>query len=261
MPEIFEQALDMSPTEQQAYLDNACHAQPDLRKKIESLLDNDRYGHRSAHKKPPATPAPAGKVPFKMVVTEPTGALYGVAVGSYRIREKLGEGGMGVVYKAEHEHLKRPAVVKVLKRELADHPEIAQRFRHEAHLASSIRHPGIVDVFDVGQLDNSNLYILMEYLEGETLKRRLRKQGKLPETTAVSFVQQAARALAAAHNCGIVHRDLKPDNLFLVADGDVVGGERVKLLDFGIAKAMADRGEQATQPGIIMGTPAYMSPE
>jgi len=139
------------------------------------------------------------------------------------------------------------------------------RFFNEARAATSIRHPGIVEVFDFGYLPSGMAYLVMEFLDGEPLSRRLASVGRLDERTALMIVRGIASALAAAHAKGIVHRDLKPDNVFLVPDVDLEGGERAKLLDFGIAK-LADSqrtGEASarTRTGAVMGTPTYMSPE
>ncbi len=189
--------------------------------------------------------------------------MLGETVGSYRITSKLGEGGMGVVYNAEHTVMSSRAVVKVLRAEHALSDEMAQRFINEATAAATIRHPGIVQVMDVGRMHNGVLYILMEYLDGESLGSRIKRRGKLNLDDAVAIVQQAARALDAAHAKNIVHRDLKPDNLFLIPDAEVPGGERVKVLDFGIAKLSKDDAEPMamTKSGAMMGTPLYMSPE
>ncbi len=169
---------------------------------------------------------------------------------------------MGVVYVAEHDVMKRKAVVKVLRKELTGNEEIARRFINEATAAASIRHPGIVDVMDVGTHDTGVLYILMEHLDGESLAERIRRVGALPVDQSVAVIRQAAAALGVAHNAGIVHRDLKPDNLFIIPDPEDLTAERVKLLDFGIAKLGGDgMGSLVTRTGAMMGTPVYMSPE
>ena len=188
--------------------------------------------------------------------------MLGLRVGSYTVIAKLGEGGMGVVYLAEHSVMKRKAVVKVLRQELTTNEEIARRFINEATAAASIRHPGIVDVMDVGTHERGFLFILMEFLDGEGLADRIRRLGVLSPEQAVSITRQAAGALSAAHRANIVHRDLKPDNLFVVPVPDVRGGERVKVLDFGIAKLSGEgMASLATRTGTMMGTPVYMSPE
>lgn len=184
----------------------------------------------------------------------------GAVIGRYRVAERLGEGGMGIVFVARHEDLGHDAVVKVLHHWMTDSEESAQRFMDEARIAAGIRHPGVVQVIDVGRHESGALFILMERLYGESLQQRLKREGKLPPRTAISFTLQTARALDAVHARGVVHRDLKPDNLYLVRDPEVFGGERVKILDFGIAK-LHSRSKELTQAHVAMGTPPYMAPE
>ena len=188
--------------------------------------------------------------------------MVGSRIGKYRLLKQLGEGGMGVVYEAVREDIAARAAIKVLRPEYAANPELAGRFFNEARAANLIAHPGIVRVFDYGAEEGGIAYLAMEYLEGESLWKRIERQKKLPVPEALRIARQIASALAAAHEKQIVHRDLKPDNIFIVPDGEAPGGERIKLLDFGIAK-MADeyRGAVRTQLNYIMGTPAYMSPE
>jgi serine/threonine-protein kinase len=158
----------------------------------------------------------------------------------------------------------RKAAIKVLKPELARDESLVSRFFNEARAANAIRHPNIIDIIDVGLMPDGNVpYMLMEFLEGESLAGRLERVHQLEVDTAVEIACQTASALAAAHSKGIVHRDLKPDNLFLVPDEMVHTGERVKVLDFGIAKLRDDmRGSSMkTRTGAIMGTASYMSPE
>lgn len=187
--------------------------------------------------------------------------MIGVVVGSYRITSKLGEGGMGVVYTAEHTLLGKPAAVKVLLPQFSHNKEIVGRFFNEAKASTSVRHPGIIEVFDFGYHSDGSAFIVMEFLEGESLEARIHRIRPMPETQALALTRQIAGALGAAHQVGIVHRDLKPDNVFLVPDADISGGERAKVLDFGIAKLSGDTGVEATRTGAVMGTPAYMSPE
>jgi tRNA A-37 threonylcarbamoyl transferase component Bud32 len=188
--------------------------------------------------------------------------MVGVSVGSYRILGPLGEGGMGVVYRAEHVLLGRPAAVKVLLPEHSRNQEIVNRFFNEARAATAIRHPSIVEIYDFGYHADGSAYIVMELLEGEGLSRRLAREGRLELPRAVAIARQISGALSAAHARRIVHRDLKPDNVFLVADPEVPGGERIKLLDFGIAKLSAESATgMRTRTGSVMGTPTYMAPE
>ena len=190
--------------------------------------------------------------------------MIGRHLNNYEVVSLLGEGGMGTVYLALHPIMGRKAAVKVLKPELARDESLVARFFNEARAANAIRHPNIIDIIDVGMLPEDNVpYMLMEFLEGESLSARLERVRPLDVGQAVEIASQTASALAAAHSKGIVHRDLKPDNLFLVPDEMVANGERVKVLDFGIAKLRDDmRGSSMkTRTGAIMGTASYMSPE
>ena len=170
---------------------------------------------------------------------------------------------MGAVYLAEHPLLGRKAAVKVLKPELAANTELVQRFLNEARAANAIHHPNIIDIIDVGLLPEGVPYMMMEFLEGESLSTRLRRLRRLTVSEALKYARQTASALAAAHAVSIVHRDLKPDNLFVVPDAQNPGQERIKVLDFGIAKLRPEfaPGTPRTGVGALMGTPAYMSPE
>jgi len=191
--------------------------------------------------------------------------VQGETVGSYKILGKISEGGMGVVYRAEHALIGKSAAVKLLHPELSANQDIVNRFFNEAKAATAIRHPGIVEVFDFGYMANGMAFIVMEFLDGEPLSKRLATRGRLEEREALSLIRGTASALAAAHAKGIIHRDLKPDNIFLVPDPDMAGGERPKLLDFGIAKltdaAKGGLSSSKTSTGAVMGTPTYMSPE
>ena len=188
--------------------------------------------------------------------------MIGEVVGNYRITGQIAVGGMGVVYKAEHQIIGKQVAVKLLRREFSTNHQVIDRFFNEAMATTVIRHPGIVDIFDYGWHDNGRAYIVMEYIEGETLKQRIQNRGILPLESAMRIARSVAGAVGAAHAQGIIHRDLKPDNIFLVPDPDMPGGERVKVLDFGLAKLTENQGASLdTQAGIVLGTPAYMSPE
>ncbi len=187
--------------------------------------------------------------------------MIGDIVGSYQIQRVLGEGGMGIVYVAEHPLLRKKAVVKFLHAELSANAEMVERFFNEALAATRIRHSGIVDIFDFGRHANGAAFILMEHLEGESLGARLQR-GALDPAMAIIIGRQIASALGAAHAQGIVHRDLKPDNVYLVTDREAPGGVRIKVLDFGIAKlASQAAGAVKTRTNAMMGTPHYMAPE
>jgi serine/threonine-protein kinase len=186
-------------------------------------------------------------------------ALVGTVLeGAYRITRLIGEGGMGAVYEAMQLRLNKRVAIKLMARDLAANREALARFHREAEITSHLGHPHLVTVFDFGQAESGEPYLVMEYLEGEDLDHRLRRLGRLPIETTVHVVRQVASALNAAHDQGVVHRDLKPGNVFLVQ----VPGEPdfVKVLDFGISKMKAAR-TQLTSASAVMGTPNYMSPE
>ncbi len=186
--------------------------------------------------------------------------MIGETFGNYRLIAELGSGGMGSVWLAEHTLLGSKTAIKVLRPEHSQNPQIVQRFFDEARAASRVNHPNIVTVVDFGW-QQGNAYLVMEHLHGQTVSRAIYQTGRVAPERSLTIVREAAVAMAAAHAAQIIHRDLKPDNLFLVPDPS--GGERVKVLDFGIAKLLGDSdpGHQMTQTGMIMGTPAYMSPE
>jgi hypothetical protein len=185
----------------------------------------------------------------------------GTQVGAYRVLHQIGEGGMGSVWLAEHIALGRRAALKVLHPEFSSRPDIVTRFFNEARAATAIPDPGIVQIFDFGQHIDGSAYIVMELLDGEPLDRRLRRESALSLGDGLRLMRQVASTLGAAHARGVVHRDLKPENIFVVRDPEVPGGERAKVLDFGIAKLAGDQGSIKTQTSAMMGTPTFMSPE
>jgi len=188
--------------------------------------------------------------------------MTGIRIGTYLVRSPLGHGGMGTVYLAEHALLGRRVALKVLLPSFSRDHDIVRRFFNEARAVASISDPGIVQVFDFGIHSDGCAYIVMELLEGEPLDARLRRHGRLSPLDAVRLIRQAADSLAAVHARGIIHRDLKPENLFAVGDPAVTGGERLKILDFGIAKlTVDDPATSRTRTGLLIGTPIYMSPE
>jgi eukaryotic-like serine/threonine-protein kinase len=187
----------------------------------------------------------------------------GQLIGSYQIKALIGEGGMGSVYLAEHVLIGRKAAIKILKKEFASDSTLVTRFLNEARATNAIGHPGIVEILDFGTMPGDIPYLVMEFLRGESLSRRMARLGRVPLTSALAIVSQTAAALGAAHEKGIIHCDLKPDNLFVTPDSALPGGERVKVLDFGIAKLRKELTPEAvkTLTWTLMGTPAYMSPE
>ncbi len=192
----------------------------------------------------------------------------GSLIGRYRVTRAIGHGGIGSVYEAVQEAIGYRAAVKILGAQLANDPRQKQyvdRFLDEARAVNLINHPGVVRIFDFGETDDHIVYILMEYLDGQTLASRLAdgasgKGKKLSVLQAMRLVRQVAVAMMQAHDKSVIHRDLKPENIILVTDGDVPGGERVKILDFGLARFL-DSPERRTTAGVALGTPMYMSPE
>src|SRR6478609_5323096 len=182
-----------------------------------------------------------------------------VIAGKYRLEALLGEGGMGTVWRAINLQLEAPVALKLIRNEL-DRNSLAKRLKQEARAAAKLGHPAIVRVFDVGDSELGDPYIVMELLNGRTLGRMLATEQRLSAVHGVQLLLPVADALVAAHAKGIVHRDLKPDNIFLTDEGEQL---QPKLLDFGIAKLEGEAGpnQQLTQAGAVLGSPEYMSPE
>lgn len=182
--------------------------------------------------------------------------------GKYRVEKVLGFGGMGVVVSAFRGDLEQRVAVKFLSQAAAERPDAAERFRREARAAAKIRSEHVARVLDVGTLDTGLPYMVMEFLEGNDIAEELRRLERLPILDAVEFILQAIEALAEAHAAGVVHRDLKPGNLFLAHRAD--GSRRVKVLDFGISKALSGSSVEElslTKTAALIGSPLYMAPE
>jgi len=177
----------------------------------------------------------------------------------YRLTERIGLGGMGAVYKAEHVGMGRVVAVKLLRPEMGGRQDAIDRFTREAQASARVSHKNVCAVSDFGVRDDGALYLVMEYLRGETLRARLDKVGRLPWQSAVTIARHVARGLAHAHAQGVIHRDVKPENVFLVEDDD--DADFAKLLDFGIARSLENDDARVTQAGFVVGTPAYLSPE
>ncbi|MGH7569715.1 MAG: protein kinase domain-containing protein [Gemmatimonadales bacterium] len=191
----------------------------------------------------------------------PAADLVGQVVADrYHVVKKLGEGGMGQVYLAEHVKMGRRSAIKVMNPGMVHDPDAVARFNREAANASRITHPNVCAIYDFGETPDGLIYLAMEFIEGEPLTDLLEREGALPPRRAVPIFLQVADALQAAHDLGIVHRDLKPDNIMLRrAKG---GGDVVKVVDFGIAKAVGgDESQKVTKTGLVLGTPEFMSPE
>ncbi|ACY14365.1 serine/threonine-protein kinase [Haliangium ochraceum] len=185
-----------------------------------------------------------------------------VLLDRYRITKRIGQGGMGAVYEAEHMLIGKRVAVKVLLEHYAQQGSVVARLEQEARLASAIGHEHIVDITDFGETPDGCTFVVMEYLEGESLGDCLRREGTFEEQRAIRIAHQVADALAAAHRKGVVHRDVKPENIFLLRRKDT---DFAKVVDFGISKSL-HTGEgggmpRLTQTGVVLGTPLYMSPE
>src|SRR5215475_5146455 len=172
--------------------------------------------------------------------------------GRYRLEARIGAGGMSTVYRATDETLQRQVAIKLMNREIASDSDQLERFRREARAVAQLSHPHIVGVIDYGE-DDSRPYIVFEYVEGETLKERIRRNGRLPIAEAVAYAIEIARALGAAHARHIVHRDVKPQNVLIDEEGSA------KVTDFGIARTLDEEG--LTADGRVLGTTDYVSPE
>ncbi len=249
--ELFHAALERPPEARQAFLDEACRRDAELRRQVEILISKDEE---------------AGTFLEKPALADMAGSpRIGQTISHYRIVEKLGQGGMGEVYRAHDSKLGRDVAIKTLPSEFAADPERVARFHREARLLASLNHPNIAAIHELEKFDGTQ-FLVLELVEGDTLADQL-KRGPIPGEDSLKLALQIAEALEAAHEKGVIHRDLKPANIKVTPEG------KVKVLDFGLAKAFA--GEQAevnlsnsptlssseTLKGVILGTAAYMSPE
>ena len=254
---LYEAASQLQSGARASFLDHACEDDGELRREVESLLAAEAsVGDFIA--------APALKDAAQLLTTHAPGELIGKQFGHYQILSFLGAGGMGEVYAARDTRLGRKVAIKLLPAALTRDADRLRRFEQEARAIGMLNHPNILTIHDIG-LHEESPYIVSELLEGETLRERI-KGGALAIRKAVDFALQIVRGLAAAHERGVVHRDLKPENLFITRD------ERVKILDFGLAKLAQTPSSIAnastpnspvpqTEPGKVMGTVGYMSPE
>ncbi|WP_244238692.1 serine/threonine-protein kinase, partial [Corallococcus terminator] len=184
--------------------------------------------------------------------------LLGMQVGEFVIQERIGAGGMGVVYRAEHPLIGKQAAIKVMRLELVS-PPLVQRLLVEARSVNAIRHPGIIDIFGFGSLPDERPYVIMELLQGRPLSDFARASSRMDLESVVWVMDQMLAALGAAHRAGVVHRDLKPANVFVVEAPE--SPTTIKLVDFGIAKLLESRDTPLTSDGSIIGTPEFMAPE
>jgi len=182
-----------------------------------------------------------------------------VVADRYHILKKLGEGGMGQVYLAEHVKMGRKSALKVMNPGMNQDADAIARFNREASNASRLNHPNICAIYDFGETPDGLIYLAMEFIEGQALNSLVEQNGALPPARAASIIHQSADALQVAHDAGIVHRDLKPDNIMIAKNRD--GTDLAKVVDFGIAKAHSSDAQKVTKTGMVVGTPEYMSPE
>lgn len=186
--------------------------------------------------------------------------LGSVIEGKFRIDEQLGRGAMGTVYRATQLNLERPVAIKVMRTDILSNPVAIERFKREALAIARLKHPRIVAIYDYGVADEVGAYIVMEYLDGNSLRSEIKGGVPLPTDRALRWMRQVCSAVAVAHTAGVIHRDLKPHNIFLEATQD---GPFVKVLDFGLAKLQRadEAGANLTKSGTLVGSPPYMSPE
>jgi eukaryotic-like serine/threonine-protein kinase len=240
---LLEQALEREPAERAACLDQACGQDTELRQELESLLQADARASGFLE------PASRSKV-----LVDLHERLASALAGRYQLQRELGRGGMAMVYLAQDLRHDRPVALKVLHPGLAEGLGSQRRFLREIRTAARLEHPHILPVLDSGEA-RGLLWYSMPYVEGESLRARLDREGLLPIDRAVRLAREVADALAYAHMHGVVHRDIKPENI-------LVSGGHVRVADFGVAKGLESAaGETATTIGVILGTPAYMSPE
>lgn len=253
---LFAAAVALPPAERAAFVASS-DAPEELRNEVLSLLaSHDEAG--DFLEKPPPDETPGLETPTAEAEAEPPLLPEGVLIGQYRIGQLLGAGGMGVVYEAYDTRLHRRVAVKSLSPRFSREARQRERLKQEARAAAALTHPGIATVYALEEFD-SQLFIISEYLDGETLRLILERK-RMPAGTAVATGLEIARAMAAAHERGIVHRDLKPENIICTSGG------ALKILDFGLAQFEGPARDlvsmsRITEPGLVAGTPPYMAPE
>src|SRR5499433_3409514 len=287
---LFEAALEMLPEERNAFLERACAGDAELRREVQSLLDADAVaGHFMEIPAEQEAPTSGVTMPSEDGATEPSvdapgeQLQPGCPLGRYVVRERLGTGGMGIVYEAYDPELNRKIAIKLMRPGASESMSASEgrvRLMREAQAMAQLSHPNVIAVYDVGTFGDQ-VFIAMEYVEGSTLTQWLAEH-KRPWREIVNMFVQTGRGLAAAHAAGILHRDFKPDNVLVGKDG------RPRVLDFGLARALFGEPEKRahsdenderakldasspsilallglalTQTGRLMGTPAYMAPE
>ncbi len=248
---LFDAARALDPPERGAFLDSACGGDAGLRSEFESLLANDRYDSFLAR---PASAELSNAMRQAVALPEAGQVLR----GRYRLEARMATGGQALVYRAMDQVLSRPVVVKFLRTEGRGDNWLQSRLRQEMEVLARIDHPAVVGVLDSGELDDGSPFLVIEYIEGESLREALRN-GPLGPQRAAAILRQTGAALSAVHALGIAHRDLKPENIMLQRLSD--GTESVVLIDFGIAKIERSQLDPGTTTVTIAGTARYMAPE
>src|SRR4026207_657412 len=248
---VLEEALERDPLERESYLDEVCAGDSALRAEVEALIES--HTRSGDFIESPAYEVLAGSLTQTELVP-------GTGIGPHEIIRRLGAGGMGDIYLAEDTRLGRKVALKALPMHFTKDAERVRRFQLEAKAASALSHPNIITIYEIGQLDQLH-YIVFEFIDGHTLRQRI-ATAPLTITEALHIAGSLAAALLAAHEAGIVHRDVKPENIMIRADNFV------KVLDFGLAKLTERKAVVSevptliqTEPGIVMGTTPYLSPE
>jgi serine/threonine protein kinase/lipoprotein NlpI len=251
--EVFKAAVELPARERTVFLDEICDGDPSLRREVASLLLHDEKAKSFIE-------VPAFDINSASLSESLSELAAGQTIDTYRIVKEIGSGGMGVVYLARDTKLRRMVALKLLPKQFTADQDRVLRFQQEAYAASSLNHPNILTIYDIGETEQGH-YIVTEFIDGQTLRERM-SEAHLSLGEVLDVILQVASSLKAAHIAGIVHRDIKPENIMIRRDGIV------KVLDFGLAKLIeppdADLNSSMlfkTRPGVLMGTPNYMSPE